>query len=149
MSVPPALSCVSSRPPTRPALALSRARARRVRRPLTRVCPPPHPHPLILCRCIATPYPYPIPIPFPLPMCARYKEAFVKGKSVFIVMEFAPLGDVFERIDKCKQKGIHLKEEWILRWVAEVCLALQYIHGRGMVRRTNPPRTPGPPHAAG
>ena len=40
----------------------------------------------------------------------KYKEAFVKGKSVFIVMEHAPLGDVFERIDKCKQKGIHLKQ---------------------------------------
>lgn len=69
------------------------------------------------------------------PHIIKYKEAFVKGKSVFIVMEHAPLGDVFERVDKCKQKKIHLKEEWILRWVAEVCLALQYIHGRGMVHR--------------
>eukprot|EP00039_Didymoeca_costata_P020386 m.341078 g.341078 ORF g.341078 m.341078 type:complete len:445 (+) comp19799_c0_seq1:354-1688(+) len=65
----------------------------------------------------------------------RYKDAFVKGKSVFIIMEYAPMGDLLARIEQCKSRRTGFSEDQIMKWFIQVCLALRYIHGRGMVHR--------------
>jgi serine/threonine protein kinase len=65
----------------------------------------------------------------------KYEEAFIKGRSVFIVMEFAPRGDLFAQVERCKRNRCVLPEDQIIRWVSDVARALRYIHARGMIHR--------------
>lgn len=67
------------------------------------------------------------------PNIISYKGSFVQDKILNIVMEYADNGDLFEQIQNANKK--HFKEEQILDWFVQICLALKHIHDRKILHR--------------
>jgi len=67
------------------------------------------------------------------PNIIGYKGSFMMKNTLHIVMDYADNGDLFEQIQKAK--GVHFKEEQILDWFVQICLALKHIHDRKILHR--------------
>ena len=63
----------------------------------------------------------------------QYKESFIEGGWLCIVMELARSGDLEKRLRK--QRGQLLPEAQILDWFRQICLAMQHIHGKNVLHR--------------
>lgn len=53
--------------------------------------------------------------------------------KLFIVMEYCEGGDLYALINK--QKGIPFKEQQVLNWFVQLCLALKHVHDRKILHR--------------
>lgn len=62
-----------------------------------------------------------------------YKEQFIEGGTLFIIMELAEDGDLEKRM--LKQKGVLLPEATIVGWFRQICLAMQQVHGCKVLHR--------------
>ena len=61
------------------------------------------------------------------PNIVTYKDSFFDSDNCLnIVMVFCEMGDMYTKIHK--QKGEYFPEEQILLWLAQLCLALSYVH---------------------
>ena len=68
------------------------------------------------------------------PNIVTYKDSFFdKDNCLNIVMVFCEMGDMYTKIRK--QKGEYFPEETILLWVAQLCLALSYVHDKQILHR--------------
>ena len=67
------------------------------------------------------------------PNITAYHEHFESSSSLFIVMEYADGGDMAGKIRS--QKNVRLKEEKIMHYFAQICLALNYLHDRHTLHR--------------
>ena len=68
------------------------------------------------------------------PNIVTYKDSFFDNENCLnIVMVFCEMGDMYTKIRK--QKGEFFPEETILLWVAQLCLALSYVHDKQILHR--------------
>ncbi|XP_047192619.1 serine/threonine-protein kinase Nek1 isoform X2 [Scophthalmus maximus] len=67
------------------------------------------------------------------PNIVQYKESFEEGGCLYIVMDYCEGGDLFRKINS--QKGVLFKEEQILDWFVQICLALKHVHDRKILHR--------------
>ena len=68
------------------------------------------------------------------PNIVTYKDSFFDSDNCLnIVMVFCEMGDMYTKIHK--QKGEYFPEEQILLWLAQLCLALSYVHDKQILHR--------------
>ena len=68
------------------------------------------------------------------PNIVTYKDSFFDSDNCLnIVMVFCEMGDMYTKIHK--QKGEYFPEEQILLWIAQLCLALSYVHDKQILHR--------------
>lgn len=65
----------------------------------------------------------------------RYVDAFVKGSSVYIIMEYAQQGTLQHQLEQHRRDGKRIPKCQVVKWTFQLCLALRYIHGLAMVHR--------------
>ena len=64
-----------------------------------------------------------------------YYEAFVEGKRLNIVLDYADGGDLSDYIANTKRNRRTISERVVLKWFVQLCSALKYIHGRKILHR--------------
>ena len=69
------------------------------------------------------------------PFIIQYKEAFVEGSLLCIIMEFAERGDLYQVIERQRKSGTLLVEGLVLRWFTQIVLALKHVHERHILHR--------------
>ena len=72
------------------------------------------------------------------PNIVAYKESFQEFGCLYIIMEYVDGGDLYQKIQKKKNK--FFTEHEILRIFIQLCLALQYIHEKKIVHRDIKPQ---------
>eukprot|EP01043_Picozoa_sp_COSAG02_P040079 COSAG02_NODE_3214_length_7162_cov_4.502336_4_plen_362_part_00 len=70
---------------------------------------------------------------FDQPNVVQYKESFIEGGWLCIVMELARSGDLEKRLRK--QRGQLLPESKVVDWFRQICLAMQHVHGKNVLHR--------------
>jgi NIMA (never in mitosis gene a)-related kinase len=64
-----------------------------------------------------------------------YKQSFFSEETLIIIMEYCEVGDLSYHI-KRKVKNDEFFNEWeIWNWFIQICLALEYVHGRRVIHR--------------
>eukprot|EP00929_Paragymnodinium_shiwhaense_P024327 TRINITY_DN15003_c0_g1_i1.p1 TRINITY_DN15003_c0_g1~~TRINITY_DN15003_c0_g1_i1.p1 ORF type:complete len:525 (-),score=114.26 TRINITY_DN15003_c0_g1_i1:390-1964(-) len=74
------------------------------------------------------------------PYIVRYHESFLDKHVLAIVMDYADGGDLAKRIQKTRTAGQKFAESQVFRWVAQITLALKYLHGRNILHRDLKPQ---------
>lgn len=69
------------------------------------------------------------------PNIVEYKESFLTPSQLIIIMEYCEVGDLAYHIKKKQQKGEKFSEMEIFQWFVQVCMALEYVHGRKVIHR--------------
>lgn len=69
------------------------------------------------------------------PYVVSYRESFLDGRSLCIVMDFAEGGDLYTRITKTRKAGQNFPEPQIVRWFTQGSLALKHLHERHVLHR--------------
>ncbi|KAH0572256.1 Kinase, NEK [Spironucleus salmonicida] len=69
------------------------------------------------------------------PNITSYRESFSDAKFLYIVMEYANSGDLYERIKAQKAKGALFPEAQVWEWTIQICLGLKHIHDRRILHR--------------
>merc|ERR1719428_1515045 len=69
------------------------------------------------------------------PYVVSYRESFLDGRSLCIVMDFAEGGDLYNRIAKTRKAGQSFPEGQIVRWFTQASLALKHLHERHVLHR--------------
>eukprot|EP00451_Oxyrrhis_marina_P040969 CAMPEP_0204392830 /NCGR_PEP_ID=MMETSP0469-20131031/61978_1 /ASSEMBLY_ACC=CAM_ASM_000384 /TAXON_ID=2969 /ORGANISM="Oxyrrhis marina" /LENGTH=540 /DNA_ID=CAMNT_0051386851 /DNA_START=40 /DNA_END=1662 /DNA_ORIENTATION=+ len=69
------------------------------------------------------------------PYIVSFRESFMDRSYLCIVMDFAEHGDLYGRIDSVKKGRKTFTEPQILRWTAQVSLALKYMHDKHILHR--------------
>uniref|UniRef100_A0A7S0EUZ3 non-specific serine/threonine protein kinase n=1 Tax=Hanusia phi TaxID=3032 RepID=A0A7S0EUZ3_9CRYP len=54
---------------------------------------------------------------------------------VVLVMQYAPDGDLFSRLEKAHKEQRHIPEDVIRKWLHQLCKALDYIAGKRIIHR--------------
>jgi len=54
---------------------------------------------------------------------------------VVLVMQYAPNGDLFSKLERAHKEQRHIPEETIRRWLYQLCLALEYIGKKRIIHR--------------
>ncbi|EAY19670.1 STE family protein kinase [Trichomonas vaginalis G3] len=67
------------------------------------------------------------------PNIIGYRTSFNAKNVLHIVMDYADNGDLFTQIQNAR--GVHFKEDQILDWFVQICLALKHIHDRKILHR--------------
>lgn len=67
------------------------------------------------------------------PNIVRYRESFVEGGLLCMVMEYADGGDLYRFLRD--QRGAHLPEDRVLDLFVQICLAMKHIHDRKVLHR--------------
>lgn len=74
------------------------------------------------------------------PFIIPYRESFLDGTTLCIIMDFAEGGDLGARISQARRAGQGFPEPKVMRWFTEVTLALKYLHERHVLHRDLKPR---------
>eukprot|EP00927_Polykrikos_kofoidii_P038724 TRINITY_DN33146_c0_g1_i1.p1 TRINITY_DN33146_c0_g1~~TRINITY_DN33146_c0_g1_i1.p1 ORF type:complete len:362 (-),score=56.99 TRINITY_DN33146_c0_g1_i1:220-1305(-) len=69
------------------------------------------------------------------PYVVSYRESFLDGRTLCIVMDYAEGGDLFNRIAMTRKAGQAFPEPQILRWFTQASLALKHIHEKHVLHR--------------
>ena len=69
------------------------------------------------------------------PNIVSYKTSYICQGLLMIVMEYCEVGDLSFHIKKKLQKGENFTETEIFNWFVQLCLSLEYIHGRKVLHR--------------
>ncbi len=69
------------------------------------------------------------------PNIVSYKTSFISKGMLIIIMEYCEVGDLSFHIKRRQQKGERFTETEIFNWFVQLCLALEYIHGRRVLHR--------------
>ena len=67
------------------------------------------------------------------PSVVGYRDTFVDGEYLSLVMEYCEGGDLASRIASNRDRPF--AEEQILQWLAQLALALHHVHERGVLHR--------------
>ena len=69
------------------------------------------------------------------PHIVSYIEHFVSNNSLFIAMEYLSRGDLSSHLNDMRQRGEHFSERELFHRFAQVCLAIEYVHSKGIIHR--------------
>merc|ERR1719271_1347580 len=69
------------------------------------------------------------------PYIVNYRESFMDGHKLYIVMDYAEKGDLFKTIDRARRKFQKLPEAKILRWITQMLLGCKYLHEKHILHR--------------
>jgi NIMA (never in mitosis gene a)-related kinase len=69
------------------------------------------------------------------PNIVAYKEMFLSGNMLIIIMEYCEVGDLAYHIKRKISKNERFSELEIFNWFVQICLALEYVHGRKIIHR--------------
>lgn len=69
------------------------------------------------------------------PNIVSYKEMFLSGNMLIIIMEYCEVGDLAYHIKRKISKNERFSELEIFNWFVQICLALEYVHGRKIIHR--------------
>ena len=69
------------------------------------------------------------------PNIVAYKGSLVDKGILIIIMEFCDVGDLAFHIKKKRAKSVFFTETEIMNWFVQLCLSLEYIHGRKVLHR--------------
>lgn len=69
------------------------------------------------------------------PTIIRYYDSFVENECINIVMEFAEGGNLSDRLEEYKAKGIMIANEQILYWTAQLVLGILLMHSKNIIHR--------------
>ena len=69
------------------------------------------------------------------PFIINYRESFVDAGLLCIIMDFAERGDLYRAITAQKQAKSLFSERLVVRWFAQIALALKHIHDRHILHR--------------
>lgn len=69
------------------------------------------------------------------PNIVSYKTSFISHGLLIIVMEYCEVGDLSFHIKRKLQKNENFTETEIFNWFVQLCLSLEYIHGRKVMHR--------------
>jgi NIMA (never in mitosis gene a)-related kinase len=72
---------------------------------------------------------------FTSPFIIRFYDSFCNNKRLYIVTEYARIGDLAHLIDEKKRQGRPFKEEDIWRFLIQLLEGLDVLHSRGVVHR--------------
>ena len=64
-----------------------------------------------------------------------YKDSFVEKGILTIVMEYCEVGDLSYHIKRRQKDARPFDEDLIWNWFIQICLALEFIHGRKVLHR--------------
>src|SRR5690554_3940162 len=67
------------------------------------------------------------------PNIVSYIDSFVDNGSLYIAMDYADGGDLYQAIKN--QKGVHFSEHQVIDWFVQLCLALKHVHDRKILHR--------------
>ena len=67
------------------------------------------------------------------PSIIQLRETFVEQGCLNIVMEYAEKGDLSRQIRRAKRN--HFPESKVLKWFAEICAGVKYLHDRRILHR--------------
>ncbi|XP_032150566.1 serine/threonine-protein kinase Nek3-like [Sapajus apella] len=67
------------------------------------------------------------------PNIVAFKESFEAEGHLYIVMEYCDGGDLMQKIKQ--QKGKLFPEDMILNWFSQMCLGVNHIHRKCVLRR--------------
>lgn len=69
------------------------------------------------------------------PYVVSYRESFLDGRNLCIVMDYAEGGDLFTRREMTRKAGQTFPEPQIVRWFTQASLALKHLHERHVLHR--------------
>jgi len=69
------------------------------------------------------------------PYIINYIHDFVVDNFLCVVMTFASKGDLSGEISECVKRRTFLEEQRVMKWVAQMSLALKYLHGKRIIHR--------------
>lgn len=69
------------------------------------------------------------------PYVVSYRESFLDGRTLCIVMDYAEGGDLFNRIAKHRKANQNFPENQVVRWFTQGSLALKHLHERHVLHR--------------
>jgi len=69
------------------------------------------------------------------PYIIQYRESFIDGGYLCIVMDYCETGDLYSLIQKTKASKMNFNEDRILRWFSQLALAIKYMHENHILHR--------------
>ncbi|XP_039537217.1 probable serine/threonine-protein kinase DDB_G0277449 isoform X1 [Pimephales promelas] len=69
-----------------------------------------------------------------------YKDSFEESGYFYIVSEYCTGGDLDKKMKEQKNKHLPFKEEQIIDWFVQICLALQHLHKKNILHRDIKPQ---------
>jgi len=69
------------------------------------------------------------------PYVVSYRESFLDGRTLCIVMDYAEGGDLYNRIAKQRKAQQNFPENQIVRWFTQLSLAMKHLHERHVLHR--------------
>jgi NIMA (never in mitosis gene a)-related kinase len=69
------------------------------------------------------------------PYIIGFRESYMDGNTLCILMDYAEGGDLFKTIDRTRRKMQKISEAKILRWATQILLALKYLHDKHVLHR--------------
>jgi NIMA (never in mitosis gene a)-related kinase len=69
------------------------------------------------------------------PHIVSYKQSYFTLDLLIIIMEYCEVGDLSYHIQRKIKKGEFFSETQIFNWFIQICLALEYVHGRRVIHR--------------
>lgn len=69
------------------------------------------------------------------PNIVRYRTSFLDWGWFCIVMDYCDGGSLSARIERSARNGTPIPEDQIVSWVAQIVMALEYLHDKGILHR--------------
>jgi NIMA (never in mitosis gene a)-related kinase len=69
------------------------------------------------------------------PYVVSYRESFLDGRTLCIVMDYAEGGDLYNRVAKQRKAQQNFPENQVVRWFTQGSLALKHLHERHVLHR--------------
>ncbi|GFW27825.1 hypothetical protein TNCV_767051 [Trichonephila clavipes] len=68
------------------------------------------------------------------PHIVSYLDSFYNSKgNLFVVMSYCECGDFYSFIKS--RNGVHFEEKEVINWFVQICMALKYLHDKGILHR--------------
>ncbi|KAF8819769.1 NEK kinase [Cardiosporidium cionae] len=71
----------------------------------------------------------------PHPFIIRYYRSYIQAKKLYIIMDFAEGGDMYQKIRKQQSLAQHFEEKTIRRWFTQAALGVHYLHRKHILHR--------------